>query len=145
MGAGGLHEIYIALASRIQRRVGAVNVVGRYYEGCFVVLVDSIPSLPWLRTLALRLAAILRRPLIATRRAGDRVELTLDVAVGVVHLSRPAAAVDDVLADAQRMAEAARAMRSRAAIRDPRSGAPIAIEDAPLGSRRPPRLLRTAA
>jgi GGDEF domain-containing protein len=144
MGAGGLHEIYIALASRIQRRVGAVNVVGRYYEGCFVVLVDSIPSLPWLRTLALRLAATLRRPLVATRRSGDRVELTLDVGVGVVHLSRPVAAVDDVLADAQRMAEAARSMRSRAAIGDPRSGAPIAIEDAPLGGRRPSSLLRTA-
>jgi hypothetical protein len=49
-----------------------------------------------------------------------------------------------VLADAQRMAEAARSMRSRAAIGDPRSGAPIAIEDAPLGGRRPSSLLRTA-
>jgi GGDEF domain-containing protein len=145
MGGTGLHEIYIGLASRIQRRVGAVNVVGRYYEGCFIVLVDSIPSLSWLRTLALRLAASLRRPMVATRRAGDRVELTLDVAVGVVHLSRPAAPVDDVLADVQRMALAARAMRSRTAIRDPRSGEAIPMEDALLDSRRVPRRLRAAA
>jgi GGDEF domain-containing protein len=145
MGGTGLHEIYIGLASRIQRRVGAVNVVGRYYEGCFIVLVDSIPSLPWLRTLSLRLAASLRRPLIATRRAGDRIELVADVAVGVVHLSRPAEAVDDVLADAQRMAVAARVMRSRTAICDPRSGEPIAMEEALLGSRRTPRALRPAA
>jgi GGDEF domain-containing protein len=145
LGATGLHEVYIGLASRIQRQVGAVNLVGRYYEGCFVVLVDSIPSLPWLRTLALRLASNLRRPMVATRRAGDRVDLALDIGVGVVHLSRPAAAVDDVLADAQRMALAARAMRARAAIRDPRSDQPVALEGAHLGNRRAPRLLRTAS
>jgi GGDEF domain-containing protein len=145
LGATGLHEVYIGLASRIQRQVGAVNVVGRYYEGCFVVLVDSIPSLPWLRTLALRLAGSLRRPLVATRRAGDRVDLTPDISVGVVHLSRPAAAVDDVLADAQRMALAARSMRVRAAIRDPRSDQPVALEAAHLGSRRAPRVLHAVS
>jgi hypothetical protein len=101
--------------------------------------------LPWLRTLALRLASNLRRPMVATRRAGDRVDLALDIGVGVVHLSRPAAAVDDVLADAQRMALAARAMRARAAIRDPRSDQPVALEGAHLGNRRAPRLLRTAS
>jgi GGDEF domain-containing protein len=141
LGATGLHEVYIGLASRIQRQVGVVNVVGRYYEGCFVVLVDSIPSLTWLRTLALRLAGSLRRPLVATRRAGDRLEITPDVGVGVVHLSRPAASVDDVLADAQRMGLAARGMRVRAAIRDRRSDQPVALEAAHLGTRRNPRAL----
>lgn len=145
-GTQGLHELYIGVASRIRRQVGTVNVVGRYYEGCFVALIESIPSLPWLRTLALRLAVGLRRPLVVTLRSGDRTEITPDIAVGVVHLSRPAAAVEDILAEAQRMAIAARTMPSRAAVRDPRTGQPTAIEDAQFGAlRRHPKQLRTAA
>jgi len=135
IGTTGLHEIYIALASRIQRQVGSVNVVGRYYEGCFVALVESIPSVPSLRTLGLRLARSLRQPVTVTIRSGDRTQLIPDIGVGVVHLSRPAAAVDDILDDAQRMATAARSMRWRAAIRDLHSGRAVPIEEAHLGAR----------
>ncbi|HWI84542.1 GGDEF domain-containing protein [Ramlibacter sp.] len=146
-GTAGVNELYIGLASRIQRQVGSVNIVGRYYEGCFVVLVESIPSTLWLRTLALRLATALRRPMVITLRSGERAKLAPDIGVGVVHLSSPAAAVEDILADGQRMAMAARAMRSRAAIRDPRSGQVVAIELAHLGSQRQRRTgaLRSAA
>jgi GGDEF domain-containing protein len=145
-GTAGLHEIYIGLASRLQRQVGAVNIVGRYYEGCFVALIDSIPSVDWLRALAQRLTANLRKPLPVTLRSGERAQVAVDLAVGIVHLSRPAAAVEDVLDDAQRMAVAARAMRSRAAVRDPRNGQPTPIEDAHLGPsrRRAPALVRAA-
>lgn len=135
-GSAGLNELFIGIATRIQRQVGAVNVVGRYYEGCFIAVVESIPSLGWLRTLALRLASNLRRPLTTTLRCGDRDELTLDIGVGIVHLSRPPAAVEDILADAQRMARAARTMRYRAAIADRRSGQALAIEQMPLAASR---------
>lgn len=135
-GSAGLNELFIGVASRIQRQVGAVNVVGRYYEGCFVAVLESIPSLAWLRTLSLRLAGNLRRPLLVTLRCGDRSELTLDVGVGVVHLSRPPDAVEDILAEAQHMALAARSMRFRTAIADRRSGQPVAIEQAQLAVNR---------
>lgn len=135
-GSAGLNELFIGVASRIQRQVGAVNVVGRYYEGCFVAVLESIPSLAWLRTLSLRLAGHLRRPLSVTLRCGDRSDLTLDVGVGVVHLSRPTDAVDDILAEAQRMALAARSMRFRTAIADRRSGQPVAIEQVQLAANR---------
>jgi len=135
-GSAGLNELFIGVASRIQRQVGAVNVVGRYYEGCFVAVIESIPSLAWLRTLSLRLAGNLRRPLPVTLRCGDRSDLTLDVGVGVVHLSRPADAVEDILAEAQRMALAARSMRFRTAIADRRSGQPVAIEQVQLAANR---------
>lgn len=135
-GSAGLNEVFIGVASRIQRQVGAVNVVGRYYEGCFVAVLESIPSLAWLRTLSLRLAGNLRRPLPVTLRCGDRSDLTLDVGVGVVHLSRPADAVEDILAEAQRMALAARSMRFRTAIADRRSGQPVAIEQVQLAANR---------
>lgn len=135
-GSAGLNELFIGVASRIQRQVGAVNVVGRYYEGCFVAVLESIPSLAWLRTLSLRLAGNLRRPLPVTLRCGDRSDLTLDVGVGVVHLSRPADPVEDILAEAQRMALAARSMRFRTAIADRRSGQPVAIEQLQLAANR---------
>jgi hypothetical protein len=124
------------MATRIQRQVGVVNPVGRYYDRCFVSLVETIPSPLWLRTLGLRVASSLRRPVEITTASGERIEVKVDIGVGVVHLSRRRAAVEDILHDAQRMAEAGRRMRSRAAMLDPGSGEVVAVERANLGPRR---------
>jgi GGDEF domain-containing protein len=134
-GAAGVNEVFICIATRIQRQVGVVNPVGRYYDRCFVSLVETIHSPAWLRTLGLRVASSLRRPMEVTTATG-RVELKVDIGVGVVHLSREATPVEDILHDAQRMAEAARGMRSRAAILDPSTGEVVAVEHANLGPRR---------
>ena len=100
------------------------------------VLLETIQSPAWLRTLGLRVASSLRRPIEVMTASGQRIELKADVGVGVVHLSRGPAAVEDILHDAQRMAEAARGMRSRAAILDPSSGEVVPVEQANLGPRR---------
>jgi GGDEF domain-containing protein len=134
-GASGVNEMFICIASRIQRQVGVVNPVGRYYDCCFVSLVETIQSPAWLRTLGLRVASSLRRPMEVMTASGQRVELKADVGVGVVHLSQGPAAVEDILHDAQRMAEAARSMRSRAAILDPATGEVVPVEQANLGPR----------
>lgn len=136
VGTVGLNEMYIALAGRIQRQVGVVNPVGRYYERCFISLVETIQSPAWLRTLGLRVASSLRRPIEVTAADGQRVEVRPDIGVGVVHLAPGATPVEDLLHDAQRMAEAARAMRSRAAIFDAASGEAVPVEQANLGPRR---------
>ncbi len=143
-GAAGVNEMFVCMASRIQRQVGVINLVGRYYDRCFVSLVETIQSPAWLRTLGLRVATSLRRPMELTSRSGHRVEITADVGIGVVHLLPGAAAVEDILHDAQRMAEAARAMRSRAAIRDPSTGRAIPVEQADLGGRRRNRAHRVS-
>jgi GGDEF domain-containing protein len=135
-GAAGVNELFICIASRIQRQVGVINPVGRYYDRCFVSLVETIQSPAWLRTLGLRVATSLRRPIEVMGPSGRRIELTADVGVGVVHLSQADAAVEDILHEAQRMAEAARGMRSRAAILDPSSGEVVPVEHANLGPRR---------
>lgn len=132
----GMNELYIHLAARIQRQVGVVNPVGRYYDRCFITLVETIHSPAWLRTLGLRVASSLRRPVEVTALDGQRIEVRADVGVGVVHLSRDHADVEDILHDAQRMAEAARGMRSRAAMLDPQSGELVPVELANLGPRR---------
>jgi GGDEF domain-containing protein len=135
-GPGGLNEIYIHIAHRIQRQVGVVNPVGRYYDRCFVSLVETIHSPAWLRTLGLRVASSLRRPMEITSRDGHKVDVRADIGVGVVHLTRQPADVEDLLHDAQRMAVAARDMRSRAAILDSGSGEVVPVEQASLGPRR---------
>ena len=135
-GTTGVNEMFICIASRIQRQVGVVNPVGRYYDRCFVSLVESIQSPAWLRTLGLRVATSLRRPMAVVTATGERIEIRADVGVGVVHLSRGHADVEDILHDAQRMAEAARGMRSRAAILDPSTGEVVPVEQANLGPRR---------
>lgn len=135
-GTAGLNEMFICLASRVQRQVGVVNPVGRYYDRCFITLVETIQSPAWLRTLGLKVSTSLRRPMEVLTATGERIQITADIGVGVVHLSRGPANVEDILHDAQRMAEAARGMRSRAAMLDPASGEVVPVEQANLGPRR---------
>jgi GGDEF domain-containing protein len=130
VGAAGLNEVWMAVAARLQRQVGVMNPVGRYWERCFVALVETIPASGWLRGLGLRLALSLRRPIEVTGRDGDPVRVQVDVGIGVVHLPPLHAEVEDVLDDVQRLAEAARGMRSRAATLDPASGRPVPLEEA---------------
>lgn len=135
-GSAGLNEMLIAIASRIQRQVGVVNPVGRYWDRCFISLVETIHSPAWLRTLGLRVSTSLRRPIEVTGLDGRRIEVRADIGVGVVHLSARQAAVEDILHDAQRMAEAARHMPSRAATMDAFTGEVVPVEEANLGPRR---------
>ena len=138
-GNHALNEVWMTLATRIQRQIGVVNPVGRYWDRCFVALVETIPDPAWVRTLGLRVAAALRRPVEVTGRDGEPVRVRVDFGVGLVHLGRRDPEVEDVLHDAQRLAEAARQMRSRAALADPASGAAVPVEEAQLGPRRHPR------
>ncbi|MBC5764798.1 diguanylate cyclase domain-containing protein [Ramlibacter albus] len=136
LGPNGLNELFIAVGNRIQRQVGVVNPVGRYWDRCFVSLVETIPSPSWLRTLGLRVSSNLRRPIEVSGPNGTRVSVRPDIGVGVVHLLPGHTAVEDILHDAQRLAEAARGMRSRAATLDLATGEVVAVEEANLGPRR---------
>jgi GGDEF domain-containing protein len=136
VGTAGVNEMFIAIASRVQRQVGVVNPVGRYWDRCFICIVETIHSPAWLRTLGLRVSTSLRRPIEVTGLDGQRTQVRADVGVGVVHIAGPHMAVEDILHDAQRMAEAARHMPSRAAMLDPDTGEVVAVEMANLGPRR---------
>ena len=136
VGTAGVNEMYIAIARRIQRQVGVVNPVGRYWERCFVTLVESIHSPGRLRTLGLKVSTSLQQPIEVAGRDGERVSIRADIGVGVVHLSASQGEVEDILHEAQGLAEAARAMRSRAAILDPATGEITPVEKANLGPRR---------
>ncbi|HSH88720.1 MAG TPA: 7TM diverse intracellular signaling domain-containing protein [Ramlibacter sp.] len=134
-GNAGLNEVYMHLAQRLQRQVGVVNPVGRYWDRCFVALVETIHSPAALRTLGLRVATSMRRPMHVNAPDGRTVQVRAEIGVGIVHLGREPAAVEDLLHEAQELAEAAQAMASRAAIRDPKTREPIPVEHAQLGPR----------
>jgi GGDEF domain-containing protein len=137
-GTGGLDEVWMTLALRIQREVGIVNPVGRYWDRCFVALAETIPARGWLRTVGLRLAFSLRQPVEVTGRNGEPVRVRVDYGVGVLHLPVQHAEAEDVLDDVQRLAVAARGLRSRAATLDAASGAPVPLEEATFGQPPPP-------
>jgi GGDEF domain-containing protein len=143
IGQAGLNDIYIQLARRMQRHTGTVNPAGRYYDRCFVVLLETMHSPRWIRTLGLRVASSLRRPMEVPSLDGRRLRITPDIAVGIVHLSTADKDVDQLLHEAQSVAEAARAMRSRAALLDLESHTAVPVEHAELGSSW--RALRNAA
>lgn len=134
IGQAGLNEIYIQMARRIQRHTGAVNPAGRYYDRCFVVLLETMHSPRWIRTLGLRVASDLRRPMDVTALGGGRARIKPDIAVGIVHLSVAGKDVAQLLHEAQSVAQAARAMRSRAALLDPETRTAVPVEHAELGS-----------
>lgn len=144
-GPRGVNDLFIGLAGRIQRQVGVVDPVGRYYDRCFVCLVEAIDAPVWLRTLGLRVACSLRRPMEVGTSDGQRIDIHPDIGVGIVHLTPQEANLDDVLHDAERMAEAARTMPSRTAMLDPATGNVVPVEQAQLAARRPPHALRTGA
>ncbi|MBA4328487.1 MAG: hypothetical protein C0428_09695 [Polaromonas sp.] len=134
VGHYGLNDIYSQLARRMQRHTGVVNPAGRYYDRCFVVLIETLHSPRWIRTLGLRVASSLRKPLEVTSLNGERIKLSADIGVGMVHLSGVARDVDDLLHEVQDMAVAARAMRSRAALLDEISRQAVPVENAELGA-----------
>jgi hypothetical protein len=73
--------------------VGFVNPVGRYWDRCFVALVETVP-----RALAAHPgpapAAALRQPIEVTGRDGEPVQVRVDFGVGVVPWPPPAEAED---------------------------------------------------
>jgi GGDEF domain-containing protein len=134
VGQHGLNDIYSQLARRMQRHTGVVNPAGRYYDRCFVVLIETMHSPRWIRTMGLRVASCLRKPLEVTALSGDRIRLSADIGVGMVHLSGTSKDVDQLLHEVEDVAAAARAMRSRAALLDDLSHLAVPVESAELGA-----------
>jgi GGDEF domain-containing protein len=143
-GPAAVNEVWMTLAARIQRQVGVVNPVGRYWDRCFVAVVESIPSRGALRTLGLRVACSLRQPVEVSGRDGEPLRVRVEVGVGVVQLQPGQGEAEDVLDTAQRLAIAARGMASRAAITDPLTGQPAAVEQARIETRKRRPFLRPA-
>lgn len=133
IGQVGLNDIYIQIARRMLRHTGVVNPAARYYDRCFMVLIETLHSPGWLRTLSLRVASSLRRPYHVVSLNGEPISIKADIGVGIVHISAAGKDVDQLLHEAQFVAHSARTMRSRAALLDPVSHRAVPVESAELG------------
>lgn len=114
-GTAGTHEFIATLAARMQRELGLVNPVGRYWERCFVTLVESVQAPGTARSLGLRLAARLRQPVEVRGFGRERLRLRPDIGVGVVPLAEAGMELEDMLHEGQALAEAARRLHQRTA------------------------------
>lgn len=135
VGHSGLQLIYTELALRMQRQTGVINPAGRYYDSCFLVVLETLHSPAWLRKMGLRVAASLRQPIEVESLTGERLIIAADIGVGLIHLSQASRNVDQLLHEALSVATAARRMSSRAGLLDPQSRKPIAAESAELDMR----------
>ena len=133
VGQAGMNDVYIQLARRMLRHTGAVNPAGRYYDRCFVVLIETLHSPRWIRTLGLRVASSLRKPIEVQSPSGGFVEIKPDIGVGIVHMAAAGKNVSQLLHEAESIAHAARGMRSRAALLDPQTRLAVPVESAELG------------
>jgi GGDEF domain-containing protein len=134
IGHSGLNELYRELALRMRRHTGIINPAGRYYDRCFLVLFETMHSPRWLRTLSLGVAASLRQPVELTSLSGERLQVSADIGVGIIHVSEGIKNVDELVHEAQAVAAAARSMPSRAALFDPVTRRAVAAESTDLGS-----------
>jgi hypothetical protein len=135
IGHSGLNELYTELALRMRRQTGIINPAGRYYDRCFLVLFETMHSPRWLGTLSLGVAASLRYPVELTSLAGEPLLVRADIGVGIIHVAEGAKDVDELVHEAQAVANAARSMPSRAALFDPLTRQAVDAESADLGSR----------
>ena len=111
------HEVAVALAARIRHLAGIHNAVGQYHPSCFVVVVAAVQVPSMLRTLGLRLASGLRKPLSLTRLGEEPLSFKADVGIGIARLDGDLDDASFALEEAEHLANQARGFASRTAIR----------------------------
>ncbi len=131
-GENGLNQVLLATLARIRKVTAPADLIGRYYGACFVVQISSKVSSQYLRGFGLRLAASTRRPVVPRLPPSgfeDDEPIETDVGVGICWCDE----LDDLtvaLHEAELAAEAARGMRSRAAVKLRPDEEPLAVEKA---------------
>lgn len=131
-GESGLNQVILATLARIRKILAPADMVGRYYGTCFAIQINGRVTPQYLRGLGLRLAASTRRPVVPRLPPSGFEEdepIEMDVGVGICWCDR----LDDLmmaLSEAELAAKAARAFRSRAAVKLGPDTDPQAVEKA---------------
>ncbi len=149
-GPYAVEEVIYTLAARVQETAGTGNVVGRYGDNSFVVVLGSIKNADVLRTMGIRLAATARRIYLLNPKSAHPREFRADIGVGVVRVNAAArgdssiSPLDDeageesmqlahaALHEAEHLARLARDFPSRVAVFERRGGPAVALEQAQL-------------
>lgn len=106
IGPGGAQELLVRLGARVSREIGLINPVGRYYDRCYIVLLETaVSSEETDRQIAL-LTEKLSHPMDIMGIHGEDHAIVLNVGVGRASLTHQVD-VANVLDRAQRSARTA--------------------------------------
>lgn len=106
IGPGGAQELLVRLGARVSREIGLINPVGRYYDRCYIVLLETAVSLADTHKRIASLTEKLLQPMDIVGLHGENHAIMLNVGVGRANLT-PQVDVANVLDRAQRSARAA--------------------------------------
>jgi GGDEF domain-containing protein len=86
IGTGGVHELLIRAGARVRREAGLINPVGRYFDACFVVLIETLSDPSEVDRLVHLLTKSLSRPMEIRGVHGEPQTVTLNIGVGAARL-----------------------------------------------------------
>lgn len=103
IGPGGAQELLARLGARISREIGLINPVGRFYDRCYIVLLETAVSPTHINSQVTALTKALSLPMNIMGMHGENHAIVLNVGVGRALLN-PQVDVANVLDRAQRSA-----------------------------------------
>lgn len=87
VGLPGVQELLFRAAARVRRTSGLINPVGRYFDRCFIVVLETVRTPADAADMAAALKYSLTRPMEIQGLHGEMQSLTLEVSVGSVRLT----------------------------------------------------------
>jgi len=85
LGVGSVYDALGLVAARIRDKVGFLTPTGRYYDRCFMVLIDSPQSEQLVNNLVSSLASSLRAPLMLQGAHNEPQQVQLNVGVAAIY------------------------------------------------------------
>lgn len=108
IGRSGIHEVLIRAGARVRREAGLVNPVGRYFDRCFIVLLETVRAPEDVQHMTLTLTHALAQPIVVRGAHGESQSVVLNIGVGSARLTYQS----DIAAVLHRAQEAARSAAS---------------------------------
>jgi len=105
IGSGGVHELLMRAGARVRKEAGLINPVGRYFDACFVVLIETMNDREEIQRLVTTLYRSFDHPMDIRGLHGETQSVTLQVGIGLARLSHQS----DISSVLQRAENAARA------------------------------------
>jgi GGDEF domain-containing protein len=87
VGLPGVQELLFRAAARVRRTSGLINPVGRYFDRCFIVVMETVRTPADAEEMAAALKYTLTQPMEIQGLHGEQQSLSLEVSVGSVRLT----------------------------------------------------------
>lgn len=106
IGPAGMQQLFARVGARVRRSAGLINPVGRYFDRCFLVLIETQHSNEEYGNLMESLVSAITKPMEIKGLHGETHSVALHVGVGTASL-RPQSDVSIVVDKSLRAARAA--------------------------------------